>query len=105
MLQAERRDGPRRVIREDVADPSLLGTGEHGAAIVAEQHRVGQLGLRLPAAGAASRGRLILFARIVRRRVGYHGLSILHLLSRRGDTANLLYVVTQSVRRTPAHLR
>jgi len=50
MLQAIRLDGPRRVIREDVADPSLLGTGEHGATIVAERHRVGQLGLRLPAA-------------------------------------------------------
>ena len=56
MLQAERRDGPRRVIREDVADPSLLGAGEHGPAIVAEQHRVGQLGLRLPAAQGQPRG-------------------------------------------------
>src|SRR5258707_8078171 len=30
MFEAIRLDGPRRVIGEDVADPSLLGTGEHG---------------------------------------------------------------------------
>ncbi len=30
MLQAERLDGPRRVVRQDIADPSLLGTREHG---------------------------------------------------------------------------
>jgi len=30
MLKAIRLDDPRRMIGEDVADPSLLGTGEHG---------------------------------------------------------------------------
>src|SRR6266478_9217154 len=30
MLQAVRLDGPRRMIAEDLSDPSLLGTGEHG---------------------------------------------------------------------------
>src|SRR5712691_5538311 len=29
MLQAVRLDGPRRMIAEDLSDPSLLGTGEH----------------------------------------------------------------------------
>jgi hypothetical protein len=41
MLQAICLDGPRQVIPEDVADPSLLGTGEHGAAMVAERAEVG----------------------------------------------------------------
>jgi hypothetical protein len=36
MLQAIHLDGPRRVIAEDLSNPSLLATGEHGAAIVAE---------------------------------------------------------------------
>ena len=44
MLQAIRLEGPRRVIPEDVADPSLLGTGEHGAAMVAERAGMGQRG-------------------------------------------------------------
>jgi len=30
MLQAERLDGPRQVIPEDLSDPSFLGAGEHG---------------------------------------------------------------------------
>ncbi len=47
MLEAERLDGPGRVIRQDVTDPSLLGTREHGAAIVAERARLGQGGARL----------------------------------------------------------
>jgi hypothetical protein len=42
VLEAIRLDGPRRVIGEDVADPGLLGTGEHGAAMVAERTEVGQ---------------------------------------------------------------
>jgi hypothetical protein len=42
VLEAIRLDGPRRVIGEDVADPGLLGTGEHGAAMVAEGAEVGQ---------------------------------------------------------------
>jgi hypothetical protein len=29
MLQAVRLDGPRRVIAEDLSNPSLLGTGKH----------------------------------------------------------------------------
>jgi hypothetical protein len=41
MLQAICLVGPRQVIPEDVADPSLLGTGEHGAAVVAERAEVG----------------------------------------------------------------
>ena len=41
MLQAICLDGPRQLIPEDVADPSLLGTGEHGAAMVAERAEVG----------------------------------------------------------------
>src|SRR5512142_70120 len=40
MFEAIRLDGPRRVIGEDVADPGLLGTGEHGAAMVAERAEV-----------------------------------------------------------------
>jgi hypothetical protein len=43
MLQAIRLDDPRQVIPEDLSDPGLLGTGEHGAAMVAEQPRVGPL--------------------------------------------------------------
>ena len=42
MFEAIRLDGPRRVIGEDVADPGLLGTGEHGAGMVAECAGVGQ---------------------------------------------------------------
>src|SRR5689334_21772625 len=30
MLQAERLDGPRQMIPEDLSDPSFLGAGEHG---------------------------------------------------------------------------
>jgi hypothetical protein len=33
MLQAERLDGPRPVIPEDLSDPSFLGAGEHGGAL------------------------------------------------------------------------
>ncbi len=43
VLQAERLAGPR-VIREDVADPSHLGTGEHGAVMVAEGAGLGPQG-------------------------------------------------------------
>jgi hypothetical protein len=42
MLQAVHLDGPRRVIPEDLSNPSLLGTGEHGAAIVTERAAMGQ---------------------------------------------------------------
>jgi len=42
VLEAIRLDGPRRVIGEDVTDPGLLGTGEHGAAMVAEREGLGQ---------------------------------------------------------------
>jgi hypothetical protein len=42
MFQAVRRQNPRRVTPEDLSDSSLLGAGEHGAGIVAEQHHVGQ---------------------------------------------------------------
>jgi hypothetical protein len=44
MFQAIRLDDPRRTVAENVADPSLLGTGEHGAAMVAERAGVGQRG-------------------------------------------------------------
>jgi len=42
VLEAIRLDGPRQVIPEDLSDASLLGTGEHGAAMVAERAEVGQ---------------------------------------------------------------
>jgi hypothetical protein len=42
VLEAIRLDDPRRVIAEDPSNPSLLGTGEHGAAMVAERAEVGQ---------------------------------------------------------------
>jgi hypothetical protein len=45
MLQAVRLDGPRRVIRQGVSDSRLLGTGEHGGAIVAEERRLDQSAL------------------------------------------------------------
>jgi hypothetical protein len=55
MLQTIRRESPRQVTPEDLSDTSLLGAGEHGEAIVVDQHPVGQwpghlqtLGLRLP---------------------------------------------------------
>ncbi len=41
VLKAVRLDGPRRVTSEDLSDPSLLGTGEHGGATVAEGRCVG----------------------------------------------------------------
>jgi hypothetical protein len=44
MFQAIRLDDPRRMVAENVADPGLLGTGEHGAAMVAERAGVGQRG-------------------------------------------------------------
>jgi hypothetical protein len=53
MLQAVRRKSPRHVTLEDLTDSSLLGAGEHGAAIVVDPPDVGQwpriLRLRLPA--------------------------------------------------------
>jgi hypothetical protein len=52
MLQAVRGKSPRHVTIEDLTDTSLLGTGEHGTAIVVDPPYVGQwprmLGLRLP---------------------------------------------------------
>jgi hypothetical protein len=42
MFEAIRLDGPRRVIDEDVADPGLLGAGEHGGGIVAEERGLDQ---------------------------------------------------------------
>jgi hypothetical protein len=42
MLQAVHRKSPRHVTLKDLMDSSLLGTGEHSEAIVADQHRVGQ---------------------------------------------------------------
>ena len=52
MLQAVRRKSPRHVTLEDLTDSSLLGAGEHGAAIVFDPPYVGQwpriLGLCLP---------------------------------------------------------
>jgi hypothetical protein len=42
MIQAVRRRSPRHVTLEDLTDSSLLGTGEHGAAIVVDPPDVGQ---------------------------------------------------------------
>jgi len=42
MFEAIHLDGPRRVIRQDVSDPGLLGTGEHGGGIVAEERGLDQ---------------------------------------------------------------
>jgi hypothetical protein len=42
MLQTIRRENPRQVTPEDLSDTSLLGAGEHGGAIVVDQHPVGQ---------------------------------------------------------------
>lgn len=42
MLQAVRRKSPRSVTPEDLSNPSLLGAGEHGGAMVAEPHHAGQ---------------------------------------------------------------
>jgi hypothetical protein len=36
MFQAIRLDDPRRVAGEDLSHPGLLGTGEHGAVILAD---------------------------------------------------------------------
>ncbi len=44
MLQAERLDGPRRVIRQDIADPSLLGTREHGGGYRSRMSAAGPAG-------------------------------------------------------------
>jgi hypothetical protein len=41
MFRAIRLDDPRRVVGEDDSDPSLLSTGEHGVAIVADGGYVG----------------------------------------------------------------
>jgi hypothetical protein len=43
MLQAVHLDGPRWTPSEDVSDSGFLGAGEHGAAMVAEDHQVGQV--------------------------------------------------------------
>lgn len=42
VLEAICLNDPRRMIGEDLANPSLLGAGEHGAAMVAERVGVGQ---------------------------------------------------------------
>jgi hypothetical protein len=42
MLQAVRRKSPRWLTPEDLSDSSLLGAGEHGAAIVVDPPYVGQ---------------------------------------------------------------
>jgi hypothetical protein len=42
MLQAVGVGGSGRTVPEDRLDPSFLGAGEHGGAIVADQHHVGQ---------------------------------------------------------------
>jgi hypothetical protein len=42
MLQAVRRKSARHVTLEDLTDTSLLGTGEHGTAIVVDPPYVGQ---------------------------------------------------------------
>ena len=42
MLQTIRWESPRQVTPEDLSDTSLLGAGEHGEAIVVDQHPVGQ---------------------------------------------------------------
>jgi hypothetical protein len=42
MLEAVGLDGPGRAAPEDRSDPGFLGAGEHGRAIVAEGHQVGQ---------------------------------------------------------------
>jgi hypothetical protein len=44
MFQAIRLDDPQRVVGEDLSDPSLLGTREHDATMVAERAGVGQRG-------------------------------------------------------------
>ncbi len=44
VLKAERLDGPRRVVRQDVTDPSLLGTGEHAAGYRSRTRRGGPAG-------------------------------------------------------------
>ena len=51
MFEAIRLDGPRRVTSEDVADPGLLGTGEHGTAMVSERAEGGQRGGLTPPLG------------------------------------------------------
>ena len=42
MLQAIHLDSPRQVIPEDLSDPGLLGAGEHGGGIVAEERGLDQ---------------------------------------------------------------
>ena len=42
MLEAVRSKGPRRAAPEKVLNASLLGAGEHGAAIVVDPPYVGQ---------------------------------------------------------------
>jgi hypothetical protein len=42
MLEAVSVDSSGRAAPEDRLDPGFLGTGEHGGAIVADQHHVGQ---------------------------------------------------------------
>jgi len=49
MLETIRLEGPRRIIAEDLSHPTLLGTGEHGAAMVAERAGEGQRANSCPA--------------------------------------------------------
>jgi hypothetical protein len=42
MLEAVGVDGPGLAAPEDRVDPGFLGAGEHGGAIVADQHPMGQ---------------------------------------------------------------
>jgi hypothetical protein len=60
MLQAVRQKSPRSVTPEDLSDPSLLGAGEHGGVMVAEQHPAGQRPGGWPRASEKEgRGRLV----------------------------------------------
>ena len=47
-LQAIRLDHPRCVVGEDLSDPSLLGTGEHGTAIPADRRPLARVFLSAP---------------------------------------------------------
>jgi len=41
MIEAVGLDRPGRAAPEDLSDTSLLGAGEHGAAILVDRHHVG----------------------------------------------------------------
>jgi hypothetical protein len=72
MLQAICLNHPRRVICENVPDPSLLGTGEHGATRLAERTGMGQR----RSAGSSLLAQPVLVAELPseqRRRVGRDG--------------------------------